>query len=192
MASSNSRTMKLPIIPLAKGTLLLPGTTLRIPLADRPDIPILLTSVFSQSSQRYSNAPVIVGCVPIGSPLLSKDGQRLLDNGSSEARRAQDNAKVDPARASRADLFGYGTVAKVIGVQGRPNAEPYMLVEGAKRLFVRKITKDKPHFEAEVTVFDEPGTFFSCTTQVACTFPNTRLTFTFSSPFYRRRNPGSV
>lgn len=146
MASSNSRTMKLPIIPLAKGTLLLPGTTLRIPLADRPDIPILLTSVFSQSSQRYSNAPVIVGCVPLGSPLLSKDGQRLLDNGSKESRRA-----------TKGDLFGYGAVAKVIGVQGRPNAEPYMLVEGAKRLFVRKITKDKPHFEAEVTVYDEPG-----------------------------------
>ncbi|KMP08780.1 ATP-dependent protease La 2 [Coccidioides immitis H538.4] len=156
MSSTSSRTMKLPLIPLAKGTLLLPGTTLRIPLADRSDIPILLTSVFSRSSQRYGNAPVIVGCVPLGSPLLSKDGQRLLEDGEHENERSQDTTKVDPARASRGDLFGYGTVAKIIGVQGRPNAEPYMLVEGAKRFTIRKFTKDKPHFEAEVVVYDEP------------------------------------
>ncbi|EEP80385.1 ATP-dependent protease La [Uncinocarpus reesii 1704] len=156
MSTTNSRTMKLPLVPLAKGTLLLPGTSLRIPLADRPDIPILLTSIFSRSSQRYGNAPVVIGCVPLGSPLLSKDGQRLLNNGDEESKNGQANVKIDPARASKADLFAHGTVAKVIGVQGRPNSEPYMLVEGAKRFTIRKITKEKPHFEAEITVYDEP------------------------------------
>ncbi|KAI1945112.1 hypothetical protein LOZ57_004410 [Ophidiomyces ophidiicola] len=154
--TTNGRATKLPIIPLAKGTLLLPGTTLRIPLTDRFDIPILLTSLFSRTPQRHGNTPVIVGCVPLGSPLLSKDGQHLLDNREKESKRGKESMQIDLSRVSKGDLFGYGTVAKVIGVQGRPHSEPYMLVEGAKRFALRRVTKEQPHLEAEVMIFDEP------------------------------------
>lgn len=148
--------MKLPIIPLAKDAVLLPGVSLRIPLSERPDIPILLASLFGRSSQRSESSPIVVGCVPLNSPLLSRNGQQLLDNDIKEGRRSPDTFDVDPSQASKRDLFGYGAVAKVVGVQGRANSEPYMLVEGAKRLFIRKVLKEKPYIEADVTVYDEP------------------------------------
>lgn len=157
MASNNStRAMKIPLVPLARDSVLLPGVTLRIPISNRPDIPLLLTSLFSRASSRSSKSPVVVGCVPLNSPYLSKDGQQLLEDADRGGQRSLDTV-TDPSQASKADLFGYGTIAKVIGVQGRAKVEPYLLVEGAKRFSIRKITKESPHFEAEVIPYDEPG-----------------------------------
>ncbi|KAI5286739.1 hypothetical protein KEM55_000204, partial [Ascosphaera atra] len=53
------------------------------------------------------------------------------------------------------DLFRYGCLAKVVGVQGRPNTEPSLLVEGLKRFTVRKFVRDAPYFEAEVVIFED-------------------------------------
>lgn len=158
MASNNARTMKLPLVPLARDSVLLPGVTLRIPITNRPDIPLLLTSLFSRASSRSSKS-VLVGCVPLNSPYLSKDGQQLLEDTDREGQRTRDATVTDPSQATKNDLFGYGTIAKVIGVQGRTKAEPYLLVEGAKRFQIRKILKESPYFEAEVIPYDEPGTF---------------------------------
>lgn len=150
--------MKVPLIPLARDLVLLPSVNLRIPLADRPDIPTLLTSLFSRhAKQRQNNTPILVGCIPLNSPFLSKDGQLLLTDGDKARARSIDEEPVNPAAAGVNDLFQYGTIAKVVGVQGRANAEPFLLVEGAKRFSVQKILKEKPFFEAEVLVYDEPG-----------------------------------
>ena len=73
---------KLPVIPLAKDTVLLPGIILRIPVpGDRSDIPTLLSTVYSRAasktpSQRLDNVNVV--CVPLGSPLLSRTGQKTI------------------------------------------------------------------------------------------------------------------
>lgn len=156
MPSNNARTMKIPLVPLAKDSVLLPGVTLRIPISNRPDIPQLLTSLFSRASSRSSKS-VLVGCVPINSPFLSKDGQQLLEDSDREGQRALDAVVTDPSQATKGDLFGYGTIARVIGVQGRAKVEPYLLAEGVKRFSVRNVTKESPYFEAEVAPYDEPG-----------------------------------
>jgi ATP-dependent Lon protease len=157
MASGNGRTMKLPLVPLARDSVLLPGVTLRIPIANRQDIPLLLTNLFSRASSRSSKSSILVGCVPLDSPFLSKDGQKLLGGAEQDARHSVDQAETDPGNASKSDLFSYGTIARVIGVQGRAKVEPYLVVEGAKRFSIRKIVKEKPYFEAEVAPHDEPG-----------------------------------
>src|SRR5208282_633113 len=80
MASVKAAT--LPVIPLAKGTVLLPGIILRIPVAsNRPDIPALLSQVYSRAaskipSQRLDN--VHIACVPLNSPLLTQHGLRMI------------------------------------------------------------------------------------------------------------------
>ncbi|KAK2746360.1 hypothetical protein FQN57_003242 [Myotisia sp. PD_48] len=159
MASGNGRTMRIPLIPLAKDSVLFPNTNLRIPLTDRPDIPALLTSLFSKHPKpRQNNTPILVGCIPLSSPLLSKDGQLLVgvDEEDERARVLDSLNTIYPATADKNDIFRYGTLAKVLGVQGRAQSEPQLLVEGAKRFAVRKFVREKPFLEAEVIVYDEP------------------------------------
>lgn len=157
MNANTGRTTKVPLIPLAKDSVPFPGISLRIPLTDRPDIPVLLTSLFNRNTKPKNNTPILVGCIPLGSPYLSNDGQRLLGDANKERSRSIDDDPVDPATAREEDLFGYGTVAKVIGVQGKAQGEPYLLVEGAKRFSINKIVRQKPFLEAEVNLYDETG-----------------------------------
>ncbi|EEH22702.1 ATP-dependent protease La [Paracoccidioides brasiliensis Pb03] len=154
MGTNSSRTTNLALLALAKDSVLLPGVTLRIPLSDRADIPLLLTSLFSKTSSKAGNA-TLVGCVPLSSPFLSRDGKQLLENGDAASARSEASRTVEPSKASKNDIFGYGTVAKVVGVQGRPNSEPYLLVEGLRRFSIRKVTRESPYLEADVTLHDE-------------------------------------
>lgn len=158
MATAAGRSLNLPLIPLESESVLLPGVTLRIPVSNRSDIPVLLTSLFKRTSASKSGQKTItVGCVPINSPLLSKDGQRLIGGEDADNERDEDRTEVNPAKASKEDLFGFGTLAKVTGVQGRGSPEPYLLVEGVQRFTVGKFTKVKPFFEAEVFLHDDLG-----------------------------------
>lgn len=151
------RPARLPIIPLLNNSVLLPGVTIRIPLSSRPDIPILLTYLFSRANSRTNAAPAFVGCVPVSSPNLNRDGQYLLGNGE-HGHVIDDSIYQDIPRKDR--LFTFGSVARVIGVQGRPNSEPYLLVEGTRRFAIRKFTKDTPYYEADVSVFEDPGMLY--------------------------------
>lgn len=151
-----STSASIPLIPLPKNVVLLPGVTLRIPIGARPDIPILLQSAFSQavsSSRRGSS--LTVGCVPLKSPYLSHDGKQLLESKREVGRRRQEPAGINPEKASRDDLFGYGTVAKLIGLQGRSTSEPSLLVEGIQRFRIDQVEQRKSYLQAEVTLYDE-------------------------------------
>lgn len=146
----------IPLIPLAKDAVLLPGVTLRIPVSNRADIPLLLSSAFQRATKsRTGSAQLPVGCVPLNSPFLSLDGKELLDSAAKESSRDYDNSDVDPGKARKKDLYGYGTLAKIIGVQGNSNSDPYLLVEGLQRFKIDKIRHEKPHFEAEVTFYED-------------------------------------
>ncbi|KAI5289557.1 hypothetical protein KEM54_003661, partial [Ascosphaera aggregata] len=156
-----ARVSRLPIIPLLHGTVLLPGVTLRIPLQNRTDIPILLTSLSSRPSSRSTTPDVILGCVPEASPLLSLDGQQLLDDTAANTSQSnlldldREEEGSSPPLIDKEELFRYGTVARVIGVQGRPNSEPYLLLEGSRRFAVRKVVRETPYFEAEVILHED-------------------------------------
>jgi ATP-dependent Lon protease len=88
---------------------------------------------------------------------LSKDGQQLLEGHDQESKSSSDPVAADVSRVVKEDLFAFGTAAKVIGVQGRANADPYLLVEGIRRFSVRRVTKERPFFEADVVLHEDAG-----------------------------------
>jgi ATP-dependent Lon protease len=158
MASVKAAT--LPVIPLAKGTVLLPGIILRIPVAsNRPDIPALLSQVYSHAaskipSQRLDN--VHIACVPLNSPLLAHQGQRMISDNDNNPK-PKERLDINPASATKGDLFGFGTAAKISGVEGRGTGEFALLVEGIARVRIHRITQERPFFEADVTYEYDDG-----------------------------------
>ncbi|KAK7906082.1 hypothetical protein LTR67_000808 [Exophiala xenobiotica] len=145
----------IPLIPLAKDSVLLPGVTLRISVTNRADIPLLLSSAFQRATRsRGGAASLPIGCVPVNSPYLSADGRELLDSAEKESSGHIEH-EVEPGSATKKDLFKYGTLAKIIGVQGTSNSDPYLVVEGVQRFRIDKIRHEKPNFEAEVTFYED-------------------------------------
>ena len=144
----------LPVIPLAKDTVLLPGIVLRIPVSgNRADIPALLSNVYSRAaaktpSQRLDN--VNIACVPLNSPFLTPNGQRMISQ-DEKTSKPKEHLDINPASATKDDLFGYGVAAKISVVEGR------LLVEGVARIRIEKITQERPFFEAEVTYEYDDG-----------------------------------
>ena len=160
MGQNKSHT--LPILPLQKGSVLLPGVTLRVPVANRSDISALLSSVVARDRRPRPDATsVSIGCVPINSPLLRSDGQHLLDDRESYSQRHIDDEDANPGDADHRDLFMYGTVAKISGVQGRRADDLSLIVEGIRRFRIDRFTQMRPFFEAEVAYLDEEGTLIS-------------------------------
>jgi ATP-dependent Lon protease len=155
---------KLPLIPLAKDTILLPGIVLRIPVpSDRPDIPALLSSVYSRTasktpSQRLDNVNVV--CVPLSSPLLTPNGQKTIGE-NEQSQDPKESSDINPSNASKNDLFGYGVAAKISGVEGRGTGEFALLVEGIARVKVEKFAQESPFFEAEVTYKHDDGKLYT-------------------------------
>lgn len=148
-----SKSKVVPIIPLAQGSVLLPGVTLRVPLQNRGDIAAVLANIYSKASTPQPDAATItIGCVPVNSPYLSPEGQKLLEAADKQKKQEYD---VQPAQAKEADLFRYGTIAKVSGVQGRRRGELALIVEGVSRFHIDKLVKDKPYFEAHVSIQEE-------------------------------------
>lgn len=156
---------RLPVIPLAKDTVLLPGIILRIPVpGDRSDIPALLSTVYSRAasktpSQRLDNVNVV--CVPLGSPLLSRTGQKTISE-KGQTPDPKEVSNVNPSTASKNDLFGYGVAAKISGVEGRGTGEFALLVEGVARVRLDKVTQETPYFEADVTYKHDAGMLKYC------------------------------
>jgi len=158
MGSNNGRATKLSLVPLPKGSVLLPGVTLRIPVSNRPDLANLLSTLLDQTNLRKRDGNSITfGCVPLSSPFLSKDGQRLIDDGSLDGAKKEEYDAIDAGQARKEDLFRYGTVGKVIGVQRRAYAEPFLVVQGVQRFTIKQILKERPFFEAEVVLHNERG-----------------------------------
>jgi ATP-dependent Lon protease len=154
------KAVTLPVIPLAKGTVLLPGIILRIPVAsNRPDIPALLSHVYSRAaskipSQRLENVHIV--CVPLNSPLLTQHGQKMISE-NEDNPRPKERLDINPASATKDDLFGFGTAAKISGVEGRGTGEFALLVEGMARVRIHKITQERPFFEADVAYKYDDG-----------------------------------
>lgn len=60
MAGNPTRTL-FPVIPLASDSVLLPGTSLRVPVGGRNDIPALLSAVYSKTEKAYVVSPNSLG-----------------------------------------------------------------------------------------------------------------------------------
>ncbi|KAL4890194.1 Lon protease C-terminal proteolytic domain-containing protein [Aspergillus ambiguus] len=156
MGGTNGRTTKLALVPLPKGSVLLPGVTLRIPVNNRPDLSNLLSSLLDRTSaSRRDGTAITFGCVPLSSPFLSNDGQHLIDNGSLDETRKEEYDILDAGQARKEDLFRYGTVGKVIGIQRRAYSEASLVVQGVQRFTVKRVLKERPFFEAEAILHDD-------------------------------------
>ncbi|KAK4574627.1 hypothetical protein LTR86_001468 [Recurvomyces mirabilis] len=145
----------LPLIPLPSSLVLLPGVTTRIPLQNRSDVAALLANIYSKASTpRPDPSTITVGCVPLNSSYLSSDGKQLIENGDKDKKKSA-TIQTDPGMARRPDLFQYGTLARVTGVQGRRQGELMLVVEGVSRFKIDKITRERPYFEAKVMLHQE-------------------------------------
>lgn len=150
MARTQSAT--LPVIPLPRGSILLPGVVQRVAVSsNRPDIASLLAAVYTRAASKTPNGridTVPIACIPLASPYLSPNGQLLVQNG--ETAVSPDRGDVDPAKASKTDLFGWGVAAKITGVEGRGTGEFTLLIEGVVRVRVEKIYNDRAYIEGRV------------------------------------------
>lgn len=149
---ARTQTATLPVIALPRGSVLLPGVVQRIAVSsNRPDIASLLAAVYTRAASKTPNGridTVPIACVPLASPFLGSNGELLIQNG--ETAVSPDCGDVDPAKASKADLFGWGVAAKITGVEGRGTGEFTLLVEGVVRVKVEKIYNDKAYLEGRV------------------------------------------
>lgn len=156
MARTHSAT--LPIIPLHQGVVLLPGIIQRIPVSSsRPDIPALLSTVFTRAGARNDRIETVpIACVPQAqdSRLRGPNGQLLIENGEKDYSK---NGHSDSGGIAKADLFSWGVAAKVTGVEGRGTNSFSLLVEGVARVKVEKIYKVQPYFEGKVTYYQDEG-----------------------------------
>ncbi|KAL7963234.1 ATP-dependent protease La [Trichoderma compactum] len=152
-----SLTATLPLIPLPRGTVLLPGLAYRITVnSSRPDIPALLAHVYELAASKGPDGridTIPIACVPVSSPLVGPDGQLLITNGEDIGNTRIDS--VNPGTAKKDDLFGFGVAAKVVGIDGRGSGEFALRVEGSSRVRVDGITRERPFFEAKVTYYED-------------------------------------
>lgn len=152
---SRSKSATLPLLPLLRGSVLLPGTTLRIPVSHRPDVPPLLTSAYTQARASRGDATSIsLGCVPLNLPLLSSEGQNLIGGPDVGTLEEVEDLRKQSGEVEKEHLFKYGTVAKISGIQGS-RSDLVLIVEGVRRFKINKITQERPFFEAKVTYLDE-------------------------------------
>lgn len=158
MGSNNAKTTKIPLVPLPKGSVLLPGVSLRIPVSNRPDLANLLSSLLEKTnSGKRDGSTVTFGCIPLSSPFLSPDGQHLLEDGRTPDDMKEEYEAIDAGQARKEDLFRYGTVGKVVGIQRRAFAEPFLLVQGQQRFTVKRVLKERPFIEADIILHEEKG-----------------------------------
>jgi ATP-dependent Lon protease len=155
-----SKSKAIPLVPLPRGQVLLPGVVLRISIAHRPDIAALLAHIYSTTNSSNSSSTILIGCVPVGSPYLSPDGKKLIgSSGNADRANIPPASDVNMSTINKGDLFGYGSMAKVTGVQGRVQGELSLIVEGLSRFRVEAITKERPYFEGMVEQISDEGEY---------------------------------
>jgi len=141
------------LLPLPCDTVLFPGRKLQISASNRQDVLAIIAEHYSRAvvdGSRKKSA--VVGCVPLRSPYLSSDGQHLI-----EAGKDSDVAEAHPRAesAGKDDIFQYGVLATISGVEGGRSGELKISLEGGQRFKIEKVLQEKPYLSAKVTVFDD-------------------------------------
>lgn len=143
----------LPLVPLPFGVVLLPGVTLHVSVANRPDVSSLLTSVLFKPKAQTPEA-VSIGCVPLSPQILTSEGAETTEDTDGKLQKWPDNPS---GKVREEDMFRYGTVAKIVGLKGPTLDESILILEGVKRFRINKIIRRKPFFQAEVQLAEEEG-----------------------------------
>jgi len=143
----------IPLLPLPYDIVLFPGRKLQISASNRQDVLAIIADHYSRAvvdGRRKKSA--VVGCVPLRSPYLSSDGQDLIESGNdSDVAEAHPRAES----AGKDDIFQYGVLGTISGVEGGRSGELKISLEGGQRFKIEKVSQDKPYLSAKVTVFDD-------------------------------------
>ncbi|RKU47300.1 hypothetical protein DL546_009360 [Coniochaeta pulveracea] len=149
------QTARLPLLPLPKGSVLLPGIIQRVTVSpNRPDIASLVAAVYAKAPQnRNGNIDTVpIACVPVSSPFLSPNGRLLIENGENISTP---DKQVDPMKVTKSDLFQWGVEAKITGIEGRGAGDFTLLVEGVCRVRVDNVYSGGAPLEAKVKSFQD-------------------------------------
>lgn len=145
----------LPIIPLPYDTVPICGRKLQIAAVNRPDIVAIVANFYNGAfGNKSKDHAASIGCVPLRSPYLSPDGQKLIESGKASDKEP---AVPDPAHASRDDLFNFGVVAKIQGIEGGKTGEIKLILDCTTRFKLGKITQDKPYLEGRCEIYKDEG-----------------------------------
>lgn len=126
-----------------------------ISVSNRPDIAPLLSSAYAQVRAANGNATTIsLGCVPLNSPLLGPEGQILIGGPDGSDSTPTEDPENYSGEVEKEELFRYGTVAKIRGVQGT-RSDMVLVVGGIRRFRLNRIIQQRPFLEAKVTLIDE-------------------------------------
>lgn len=74
-----------------------------------------------------------------------------------DSTKPKEKLDINPARATKDDLFDFGTAARISGVEGRGTGEFALLVEGIARVHIRRVIQERPFFEADVVYEYDDG-----------------------------------
>ncbi|KAI1436618.1 ATP-dependent protease La [Xylaria sp. CBS 124048] len=153
MSSSSPQSATLPLLPLTHGMILFPGSLLRIPVSlSRPDIPALLSNVYTRASGESKRVDQIpIACVPLN-PLQPGPRDQVLAGGNREEQNEQLKASKSLPKSR---LFDYGVTAKITGIHSHTGAEFIILVQGLSRISLDEVTQEQPFFEGKVTTHAE-------------------------------------
>lgn len=155
------QTATLPLIPLPRGSVLLPGLVQRVTVtSSRPDVPALLAHVYERAATKGPEGridAVPIACVPLASPHVGPNGQLLISNGEEIDNSQLED--VNPGNARRSDLYNFGVAARIIGIDGRGQGEFALRVEGTARVRLDSIIQERPFFEGTVTYFNDEGSY---------------------------------
>jgi ATP-dependent Lon protease len=157
--TSSKATKVLPLIPLAPPLAVLPGTTLKVPITNRPDVAAILAKIYSISPTAKPDAAITVACVPLCSSQLGPDGKLLIEE--AEGKKSTAVFESDPVNATKKDVYRYACIAKVSGVHGRRQGDLSLIVEGLERVEVVDVLQERPYFEGELRAVDEHSEFLS-------------------------------
>ena len=124
-----------------------------------------------------------IGCVPMSSPLLNRTGQNLITD--SEVA-VNDGRLVGDVKK---DLFDYGTLAKICGIEGKGTGEMSLLVEGVARFRVERLTQFEPCVQAEVSYYDDDGMVLGLAYPPWLTLRTLNLLIHHSDPTFRHHRP---
>lgn len=131
------------VLPLPVPTVLLPGTSIQVPLFGRADAASLLDKLeIDLKEARRQSVNVFVGCVPIRTQ-SETDGSRTDPDvaGPSSSGNAAINHK---------DLCEYGTLARLVGIRGRRASRPRLVLTGVRRFRIERFLQMRPHFRANI------------------------------------------
>lgn len=152
---ARGQTGRLPLLPLPKGSVLLPGVIQRVTVSsNRPDIASLVAAVYAKAPMTRNGHidGVPIACVPFASPFLGPNGHLLIENGENIPIP---DKTVDPTKVTKSDLFEWGVEAKITGIEGRGTGDFTLLVEGVSRVRVDSIYSGAAHLEAKVTFYQD-------------------------------------